>query len=326
MSIKIKFIIFNTFLTVLLAFGLGVLSVISIRNLLMKEAEKRVMGLAHALAQAAAGENSLKDESSILAAIQDMMKQEDILMVSVSDAQGVIIAHSDIRKVEKATHISLDERIRYDRQNDPPHIEISVPIRTAGAKEEEFLFGGDQAGGAGDGSREIIGYAQIEINLSKVDQIVKKMTFTILAIIAGAILVAMILVFRVLDALLSPLHALKRGVEAFGLGNLGFRVRAVSNDEIADLSRSFNRMADKLQATLDDLKASKETTEELNRNLEEKVKERTRELEQAHSRMIQSEKMSAVGQLAAGVAHEFNNPLGIMLGYAQALYQKVKPG
>ncbi len=50
--------------------------------------------------------------------------------------------------------------------------------------------------------------------------------------------------------------------------------------------------------------------EELNENLESKVRERTRQLEQAQLRLVQSEKMASTAQVVAGLAHELNNPVG----------------
>ncbi|MBW1707748.1 MAG: PAS domain-containing protein [Deltaproteobacteria bacterium] len=50
------------------------------------------------------------------------------------------------------------------------------------------------------------------------------------------------------------------------------------------------------------------------------------ELKQIQSRLVQSQKMESIGQLASGVAHEINTPLGIILGYAQLLLEEVPEG
>jgi two-component system, NtrC family, sensor kinase len=107
---------------------------------------------------------------------------------------------------------------------------------------------------------------------------------------------------------------LRKGTEIIEKGRLDHRLRIASGDEIELLSKQFNSMASKL--------------EESHQTLERKVEERTRELKESQEAMVQQEKMVGVGQLAAGIAHELNTPLGTIIGYAQMLREDLaqQPG
>ena len=161
-----------------------------------------------------------------------------------------------------------------------------------------------------------------------------KMTVYTLFMVLFVILIALWMA----GALTGKITQMIRGIRIFQEGDRTYRLQQGANDEIGQLTSSFNQMADNIQLYIEEVESAKIRTEETNDrlalevaerrtaqealsrhrdHLEDMVQERTRELEKqiqererAEKELIQSEKMAALGQLIAGIAHEINTPMG----------------
>ena len=116
--------------------------------------------------------------------------------------------------------------------------------------------------------------------------------------------------------IIRPLRKLLEATEKVARGYLTFRVQITSEDELGQLARSFNSMTEQLESATGSYAA-------LTQNLEERVRERTRELEETQEQLIQSEKITSLGKMAAGIAHEINNPLTSILLNSHLLAENV---
>ncbi len=137
-------------------------------------------------------------------------------------------------------------------------------------------------------------------------------TFTFIAFLCVVLL--LIILYFSTNRVIEPLHKMVVATEKIAKGDLNHKVKVTSRDEIGMLANSFNRMTT-------DLQAANEKLIEWGRTLEKKVEERTKELINMQAHLIQSEKLASLGKLAAGIAHEINNPLGGVLIYSHLILE-----
>lgn len=160
-------------------------------------------------------------------------------------------------------------------------------------------------------SRRILGVIDAQLALDGVDSQLAGGQKRMIAA-TGISLLAMLLVSVtfIWEVIHRPIKDLTKGIHDVARGNLERRLPVRSKDELGELAGSFNKMAEELN------QAQSELTNWA-RTLEERVKRKTEQLEQAHVSLVTSEKMASLGKLAATVAHEVNNPLFGMLTYAR---------
>ena len=121
---------------------------------------------------------------------------------------------------------------------------------------------------------------------------------SLLAIVIGSLVVW----FLVHQAML-PLEELRDSAEAVGQGDFSRRVEVRSQDECGQLAQVFNQMTENLKQSREQLELTVDT------------------LKTTQAQLIQSEKLSGIGEFVAGVAHELNNPLTSVMGFSELLAQ-----
>ncbi len=139
----------------------------------------------------------------------------------------------------------------------------------------------------------VLGVLDVTLCLKEVDEQIYKSKvragiFAIIAIFAISILIG-IFVKKWVD---TPVNMLLEATKQVAAGNLNYTIDNLGDDELGLLAKSFNNM--------------------------------TRKMVEARQQLFQSDKMASLGRLAAGVAHEINNPLTGVLTYSSFLQKRAK--
>lgn len=136
--------------------------------------------------------------------------------------------------------------------------------------------------------------------------------------VAGALL--LLLLGSLLSVLLSrrltrPVQVLAAGARRISDGDHDHRINLATGDELENLAGQFNHMVDSLREQQERMEAANRELTQANNQL--------RELQ---AQLLRTERLAALGQLSAGVSHELDNPIGVILGYAGLVLEEAQEG
>lgn len=269
-------------------------------------------------------------------AMEEIGRQDGIEKVRIFNKDGVVLfstEHAEIgtavdKKAESCTtchaagqpivRLNLASRARTYTPNGHRVLGMVTPIYNEKACMETCHT--ESGAPVHPATQSVLGVVDIAMSLQAIDvkmagirrSAILLASLGVLLLAAGVSLFARWLVVR-------PVAALVVGTQQITRGDLEHEIRTPRRDELGMLANSFNDMTHSLKRAREELRA-------LADSLEHQVEERTAELTAAQAQLVQSEKLSSLGKLAASIAHEINNPLSGILVYAKLLIRLQEEG
>src|SRR5271157_919432 len=170
-------------------------------------------------------------------------------------------------------------------------------------------------------STKVLGILDVALGLDPVQQQTRAVTLeTVISTVAVVIIGAAFVILFTRRFVATPIREVIEGTKALSAMQLDRPIEIPHrSQELDELVDSFNLMRERLKLTLDDLNQMQQT-------LESKVAERTGQLQAAHRKLLQADRLASLGQLAASVAHEINNPISGVLNLSILLERLMASG
>jgi two-component system NtrC family sensor kinase len=161
---------------------------------------------------------------------------------------------------------------------------------------------------------KVLGVLDLALNLDTVDREISDVKLRVYLVTAIEVLLISIFIFFFTRYFVGiPIEQLIEGTKAVSAMELDKPIDIIhTSEELDQLARSFNVMRERLQAAMGEIN-------QFTQQLETKVEERTEQLQAAHQKLLQTDRLASLGQLAASVAHEINNPLSGVLNLSMLM-------
>src|SRR5690242_17896789 len=220
-------------------------------------------------------------------------------------SETCVLCHED---VPPRSQLALASRTRiYGRPDGHRRLAMVTPIYNEQSCSQAACHAHPQ-------NMRVLGVLDVGLSLEAVDaEIAAFKLRVLLRAIIEVVLISLVLMYVIRRFVTHPIGKLIEGTHAVSQMELDRPLDILhSSEELDELAQSFDRMRERLREAVAE-------NSEFTQKLESKVAERTRQLNAAHQKLLQSDRLASLGQLAASVAHEINNPISGVLNLSMLM-------